>query len=71
MEIAQSKAKMEIDAAGGYEEPGVTKTAYAFYNPKGGDKEYRWVEVVDDYLIDCYDHSRFISDLIYKIKQKI
>lgn len=71
MEIAQSKAKMEIDAAGGYEGPG-TKTAYAFYNPVGvKDNEYRWVEVVDDNLIDCDKRHNSISDLIYKIEQEI
>jgi len=73
MEIAKEKAKEEIDKAGGYEEPGVTKTAYAFYKPSGNfSDKYIWAEVgPDDNLIDCFDETRIIDDFIFKIKQEI
>ena len=72
MEIAKDKAKKEIDAAGGYEEPGVTKTAYHFYKPSGNLNEYRWVGIssTGDF-IDCYKESLYISDLIFKIKKEL
>lgn len=71
-EIAQSKAKMEIDAAGGYEEPGVTKTMYQFYTPQGNLNDYRWVKISQTGdLIDCYKDNSNISDLIFKIKKEL